>query len=104
MTLLIEVGAFWAIIQIIIGLISTRYIYKGYSTHVARQIRKEMKLEKEQQRLDRELRRGDPENPQAEDELAELEEIAPLPDVFEIERKFNQRVSAQGIYNMQDTL
>ena len=34
--------------------------------------------------------------------LAELPRVDPVPNIFEITRQFNKRVSAQGIYDMQD--
>ena len=36
--------------------------------------------------------------------LQQLVKVDPVPNIFEIRRKFNSRVSAQGIYNMQDRI
>ena len=86
------------ILKFFIAVIGAYSLYGSYSTYISRKIRKEMIARNHQAKVDMHNNR--------EGEAAADTEIAVMdvPTVFEIERKFNERVSSQAIYDMHDRL
>ena len=94
---LLDIGSWLAILSFFVGIIVQSVLYSNYSTYISRKIRYDMEAKKQQQELDLHDNRLDEEN--ANETL-----INEIPNVFEIERKFNERVTAQAIYDMHDRL
>jgi hypothetical protein len=95
---LIDIGGYMMILKFFIAIIGAYSLYGSYSTYISRKIRKEMIARNHQAKVDMHNNRDseaatDPEN-----------FIMDVPTVFEIERKFNERVSSQAIYDMHDRL
>ena len=96
---LIDLGGYMMILKFFVAIICIYSIYGSYSTYISRKIRKEMIARNHQAKVDQHNNRGDGETATDSDAV-----IVAIPTVFEIERKFNERVSSQAIYDMHDRL
>ena len=87
MTALLRFGAFKSLLEILIAIITSIFVYRSFKTFVARSIREDIVHDRKKHMERISIR--DNENPQYPDGSNMKSHLAPIPNVFEVERKYN---------------
>lgn len=103
MTALLRFGAFKSVLEIIIAIITSVFVYRSFKNFVARQIREDILFDRKKQ-MERISIRDNERNPQNADGLELKEHLGPVPNVYEVERRYNQRMSPGAMFRLHDEL